>query len=99
MQTVGGNPTQHVQAEAEGIALGGTVVDLAEAQILIGGAGNGLELASQERNRGRALGGCRRGAARAIELPAGIEQRIAGSGDIGDQREIAPHAFIVEEVE
>ena len=99
LQSVGGDPTQHVQAEAEGIALSRAVVDLAEAKILIGGAGNGLELASQERNRGSALGRGRRGAARAVELAAGIEQRIAGSGDIGDQREIAPHAFVVEEVE
>ena len=35
----------------------------------------------------------------AMNCPVGVEQRIAGGGDGGDQREIAPHAFVIEEVE
>ena len=34
LQSVGRNPAQNVQAGAEGVALGGTPVELAEAQIL-----------------------------------------------------------------
>ena len=55
LQPVRRNPAQQVQAGAEGMPLGGTPVELAEAQVLVRGAVQGLELAIRKLAGGIAL--------------------------------------------